>query len=128
MGVTVVRLLWGCFGAIVLCAGLLSAAAFAAPAPSANRSAATGEEATPPQIQQLLTLLADPKVQTWLKQQNEAKAAAASARDTAGELVSHALDSHLAAIREHIVVLARAVPDLPDQFERAADPRHRGSR
>src|SRR5438445_10347737 len=89
----------------------------AAPAPAASRSAAAGEDATPPQIQQLLTLLADPKVEAWLKQQNEAKTAVA-ARDSAEESVSHYLDSRLGAIREHIVALARTVPDLPNQFER----------
>ena len=108
------RTLWGGVAAMILFAGLLSGPA-AAPAP--NRSPGTGAEATPPQIQQLLTLLADPKVQAWLKQQNETKSAAGSGEAVA-ESVSHALDTRLAAIREHIVDLVRAVPDLPDQFER----------
>jgi len=111
-----VRLLRSYLAAIVLFAGLL-AVAVAAPATAANRSTSAGEEATPPQIQQLLTLLADPKVEAWLKKQNEAKSAA-STRDSAEASISHALDTRLAAIREHIVGLARTVPDLPNQFER----------
>jgi moderate conductance mechanosensitive channel len=110
------RTLRGCVAAIILSVAVVSGAAAAAPA--ANRSPSAGVEANPPQIQQLLTLLADPKVQTWLKQQNEAKAATASQQDIGEESVSRALDSRLAAIREHIVALTRAVPDLPNQFER----------
>src|SRR5271165_3103199 len=110
------RTLRGCLAAIILAATIVSGAAAAAPA--AKRPAAAGEEATPPQVQQLLTLLADPKVQAWLKQQNDAKSAAASGQDISEESVSHVLDSHLGAIREHIVALARTVPDLPNQFER----------
>ena len=119
VGVKNLRTLRGCIAAIVLFATFLSGivAAFAA---AADRSPAASEEATPPQIQQLLTLLADPKVETWLKQQNEAKAAAASMRDKKAKSVSHALDSRLGAIREHIVAVADTIPDVPNQFERGA--------
>jgi small-conductance mechanosensitive channel len=61
--------------------------------------------------------LADPKVQAWLAQ-HEAKPAAAPSREIAEESVSHALDTRLATIREHIAALARTIPDLPDQFWR----------
>ena len=94
-------------------------AADAASVASSPRPSPAGNEAVPPQIQQLLTLLADPKVEAWLKQQNEAKGAAGSA-DTAEESVSHVLDSRLGAIREHIVGLAYTIPDLPSQFRRGA--------
>jgi moderate conductance mechanosensitive channel len=113
------RILRGCFAATILFATLLSATV-AASAAVANRSAPAGEEATPSQIQQFLTLLADPKVQTWLKQQNETRSAAASGRDAVEESPSHVLDSHLGAIREHIVGLADTIPDVPNQFERGA--------
>ena len=92
----------------------------AASAAAANRSVPAGDEATPPQIQQLLTLLADPKVQTWLKQQNETRSAAISARDTVEELPPHVLDARLGAIREHIVALADTIPDVPNQFKRGS--------
>jgi len=90
----------------------LACAALAAPAPSAEA------EATSPKIHQLLTLLADPGVQVWLKQQNEAKSSAASRQDIADESVSQALDTRLAAIHEHITALASTVPDLANQFWR----------
>ena len=113
------RTLRGCLAATILFAAFLSGTV-AASAAAANRSAAAGDEATPPQIQQLLTLLADPKVQTWLKQQNESRSAAASGRDAIEESPSHILDSRLGAIREHIVGLANTVPDVPNQFERGS--------
>jgi small-conductance mechanosensitive channel len=77
------------------------------------------EEASPQQIQELMTLLADPKVRNWLEQQS--KAEAASERAATEESVSQALDSRLGAIREHIAALAGTVPDLPNQYERGHD-------
>jgi hypothetical protein len=74
----------------------------------------TSEEASPKQIQELMTLLGDPKVRNWLDQQSKAQAAAEHA--AMEESVAQALDGRLAAIREHFVALARAVPDLPNQY------------
>src|SRR5215469_7789717 len=76
----------------------------------------TSEEASPKQIQELMTLLGDPKVRNWLEQQSRAQAAAEQAATE--ESVSQALDEHLAAIREHLAALAGTVPDLPNQFWR----------
>ena len=94
--------------------------------------ATTGEgAATPPEIHELLTLLADPKnrelltllanpkIQKWLEEQGETKAAAGSAQETDNSVEDY-LNSQAGAIREQIVGLARAIPDLPNQFERAA--------
>jgi small-conductance mechanosensitive channel len=117
VGVKLMRTLWRCLAAIVVSAGLLSGAV-AATAPKGTKPS-TSEEASPKQIQELTTLLADPKVRNWLEQQ--AGAEAASERAATEESVSQALDSRLAAIREHIVALAAAVPDLPNQFERGHD-------
>jgi moderate conductance mechanosensitive channel len=117
--VKLLRTLGGCLAAIILFAVALSGAA-PMPAAAANRSPAESAEATPPQIQQLLTLLGEPKVQAWLKQQNEAKSAAASGRVTAEGSPAHFLDSRVGAIREHIVALAHTVPDVPNQFARGA--------
>jgi hypothetical protein len=85
-------------------------------------------EATSPKIHELLTLLADPAVQVWLKQQNETKSSAVSGQNTTEESVSQALDTRVAAIREHIVALALTVPDLPNQFWQGRDARYRGPR
>ena len=79
----------------------------------------TSQEASPKQIQELMTLLADPKVRNWLEEQS--KAEAASERAATEQPVSQVLDSRLAAIREHIVALADTVPDLPNQYERGRD-------
>src|ERR1700739_4510798 len=111
------RTLWRCLAAIIVFAGLLPGVEAATPQKAPNPS--TSEEASPKQIQELTTLLADPKVRNWLEQQ--AGAEAGSARGATPEAVLQALDSRVAAIREHIVALAPAVPDLPNQFERGHD-------
>src|SRR5947209_6911861 len=100
------------FSMTLACAALAAQHAAGIPAPSVVA------ETTAPKIHELLTLLADPGVQAWLKQQTETKTAAASRQDIAEESVSQALDIRLAAIREHIVALAGTVPDLPNQFWR----------
>jgi moderate conductance mechanosensitive channel len=100
------------FSTTLACVALAAQHARAAPGPSAEA------EATSPKIHELLTLLADPGVQVWLKQQNEVKSSAASRQDIADESVSQALDTRLAAIREHINALASTVPDLANQFWR----------
>jgi len=58
-------------------------------------------------------------VRDWLEKESKAEAAQARESDTEGNSVSHEFDAHLAAIREHIVALGAALPDLPDQIETA---------
>ena len=118
MGVSILRTVWGCLATIILFSAVLSGAE-AASAAAANRSPAAGEEATPKQIQELMTLLADPKVRDWLEQESKAKAAQARATDAEAISISHEFDSRVAAIREHIVALGAALPDLPKQIEHA---------
>src|SRR5215469_6856228 len=98
-------------GAIIF-AAMLPCGGFAATQQAAKPSASGG--ASPKQIQELMTLLANPKVRNWLEK--ESKAEAASEQAASEESVSQALDGRLAAIREHIVVLAGTVPDLPNQY------------
>ena len=112
------RTVRGCLATIILFAAVMSGAA-AASAAAANRSPAASEEATPKQIQELMTLLADPKVRDWLEQESKAKAAQARASDGEASSISHEFDSRVGAIREHIVALGTALPDLPDQIEHA---------
>jgi moderate conductance mechanosensitive channel len=85
----------------------------------AASSASASDEATSPKIHEFLTLLADPKVQEWLEKQGAAKAGA-SGSETGETSVSHELDADLSAIREHIIALGAAFPDVPNQFERAS--------
>ena len=100
------------FSMTLACAALAAEPAAGTPTPSVV------EEAAAPKIRELLALLADPSVQVWLKLQNETKSASTSRQDIAEASVSQVLDTRLAAIREHIVALAGAVPDLPNQFWR----------
>jgi len=115
IGHTVRRVAAICFVVAILAIGS-SIGAFAATPKAGKPAASTSQEATPKQIQELMTLLADPKVRNWLEQQSKAEAAAEQAATE--ESVPQALDSRLAAMREHIVGLAGTVPDLPNQFER----------
>ena len=81
---------------------------------AATQEAATSDEASPKQIQELMTLLGDRKVRDWLERQSKAQAAA---EQTATEVsVSQALDRRLEAIREHLAAIASTLPDLPNQF------------
>src|SRR5215468_3751240 len=105
-----------CLAAAIL-ATMASSGGFAA-AQKATKPTQS-EDSTPQKIQELMTLLADPKVRDWLEQ--ESKAEAASEQAATEESVSRALDGRLAAMREHIVDLARTVPDLPNQYERGHD-------
>ena len=96
------------FTAVLPCGGFAATQKVAKPL--------TSEEASPKQIQELMTLLGDPKVRNWLEKESKAQAAAEQAGTE--ESASQALDSRLAAMREHIVTLAGTVPDLPNQYWR----------
>src|SRR5215472_6895111 len=103
--------------AAVLVIGL-SAGGWAA-TPKAGKPASAKTEATPEKIQQLMTLLADPKVRDWLEQESKAEAAQERKSGSDETSVSHYIDKRVGATREHIVALAAAIPDLPDQFAQA---------
>src|SRR5215469_2356882 len=104
--------------AIVLFSTVLPYGAFAAQQVGGKAAAPASEEATQPKIHEFVTLLADPKIQQWLKEQDQAKATTGSRLDSAEMSMSHYLDGRLGAIREHIVALGGTIPDLPNQFLR----------
>jgi moderate conductance mechanosensitive channel len=119
------RTLRSCLAAIILSATLTFEAA-AAPDDGSN------QEATAPpkmhelltllndsKIHELLTLLSDRKIQEWLGKQDEAKSAALSAEKT-DKPVAGDVKSRAGAAHQQIVAIARAIPDLPNQFEQAA--------
>ncbi len=111
--------LWTGFLA-VCCAAAMLTTTFAPHGFAATRKEAkppVSEEATPKQIQELMTLLADPKVRDWLEKESKAEAAQARASDAEETSVSHYFDERVAATREHIVALAAALPELPNQFK-----------
>src|SRR5262245_20435414 len=58
------------------------------------------EEATPQKIQELMTLLADPKVRDWLDRESKAEAAQEKALDPESGSVSHYFDSRVGAVRQ----------------------------
>jgi moderate conductance mechanosensitive channel len=86
-----------------------------APCSAFAASAAGGAVAASPKAHELLTLLA----QEWLEEQGLAKPAAAAAQKTDTSTEDY-LNSSAGAIHDQIVALARAIPDLPNEFERAA--------
>jgi hypothetical protein len=93
--------------------------ALAAQHAGATPTPAAGEEtATSPKIHELITLLADPGIQKWLRDEDDKKSAVPSNKNTADQSVSHYFVSRLRASREHIFALANTLPDLPNQFER----------
>jgi moderate conductance mechanosensitive channel len=111
------RALRTCVAAIILSAALMSGAAAANKGPG-GASSASGEAAPPPEIAAFMTLLADPKVQKWLlEEQHAVKASQKPAPEE--ETVSQYVDARIVATREHFAALGSALPDLPNQFERA---------
>jgi small-conductance mechanosensitive channel len=107
-----------CLAAIILAIGLPTVG-WAATPKAGKPAASANSEATPEKIQQLMTLLADPKVRDWLDKESKAEAAQARASDAEETSVSHYFDERIGATRDHIVALATAFPDLPNQFEQA---------
>jgi moderate conductance mechanosensitive channel len=117
-------------GSLTRAAAVFLAAIILATAPSSGALAAASKagkpapseksEATPEKIQELMVLLADPKVRDWLEQESKAEIAQENKSDEETNSISHEFDSHVAAVREHIVALGAALPDLPNQFEHAA--------
>jgi small-conductance mechanosensitive channel len=95
----------------------LPCGAFAAQKTGTSAASVAGDAATSPKIHELVSLLADPEIQEWLKQEDKKKSAA-EPKDDADSSVSHYFVSRLRAVREHIAALAGGLPDLPGQFDR----------
>jgi small-conductance mechanosensitive channel len=107
-----------CFAAVLVAAAALTSAYAAQKVELASQAPAATAEEPPAQVRALLNLLSDTTVQKWLDKQAEAKAPAAAAQETDGSVEDY-LDTRAGAIHEQVVALARAVPDLPHQFEQA---------
>jgi small-conductance mechanosensitive channel len=110
---------------------LLIGAARLAPASAANtlsfapKSPKPAAETAPPsEIQALLNLLADPKVQVWLKDQSKAEPADKSTPKPLLESPEAMMSSRVEAVREHIAGMLEVMPTMPAQFARAADVLH----
>jgi len=108
-----------CLAALILAVAPLSGA-FAAQGSVGKPAAAKADETTPAKIHELLTLLADPKVQEWLDKEAKAKAASQSAPENVETSISRYFDAQLGAVRTHMLALAGALPDVPNQFQRGS--------
>src|SRR5262245_33970412 len=89
-------------------------------APALAQDAPPAPKETPPQVRELLDLLADPAVRDWLQQQKAAQAAAPAAPAAPEKSTSGLLAERLAAVRQHLQTLAAALPLLPDKLRDAA--------
>ena len=85
---------------------------------SGGSSSASEYEATSPQIAEFMALLADPKVRDWLEKQGAVEASHSKPAPKE-ETISQYVDARIGATREHFVALGSALPDLPNDFERA---------
>ena len=89
---------------------------------SFGKPAKTSAETAPPsEIQALLNLLADPKVQAWLAQQGKNQVAAPPPAVSAPASPEEMMSSRVEAVREHIAEIADTMPSIPAQFAHAAD-------
>jgi small-conductance mechanosensitive channel len=91
----------------------------ASPPPPADGVASDGTASNatgggePAKVRELLDLLADPAIQSWLKAEHAAKTAAPA------EAPTPQLSSRLAAIHAHLGALVQIIPQMPNQFARA---------
>jgi moderate conductance mechanosensitive channel len=89
---------------------------------SFGKPAKTSAETAPPsEIQALLNLLADPKVQAWLVQQNKTEPAASAPVRPEHDSPEEVMSSRVEAVREHIAAMTEAIPGMPAEFEHAKD-------
>jgi hypothetical protein len=81
------------------------------------------EGGIPPQVNQLIDLLDDPAVRTWMDQQRSARnppqTSPAEPRQPQATLSTFTA-SRLALIRQHLQTLAAALPNLPGELRQAA--------
>jgi small-conductance mechanosensitive channel len=93
---------------LAVCAGAVLAQTTASPA-----------DDTPPQVRELLDLLADPAVRDWLEQQRAAAPVPPPAPVAPEMTPSGFMADRLTTIRQHLHAIAAALPTLPSEFRRA---------
>ena len=115
-----------CLIALLFGAATLPAADAASGMPTfAPKSAKAAAETAPPsEVQALLNLLADPKVQAWLTQQKKNEAATADSTKPALESPEEMMSSRVEAVREHIAGMVDVMPGMPAEFAHAMDVFH----
>jgi moderate conductance mechanosensitive channel len=107
--------------AVLLGGAVTSPVAYAASATAAKSAKASAETASPAEIDALLSLLADAKVQAWLRQQHENQAAAPAPAKPSDESPQDMMSASVDAVREHLTEMADAIPGMPAEFANAAD-------
>ncbi len=105
------------FGIVTLPAGYAAGAA----APTVKSTKPKAETAPPAEIDALMSLLADPKVQAWLKEQHATEAAAPAPRKTQIDSPAEMMSARVEAVREHMAGMVDAMPEMPAEYARAAD-------
>ena len=89
---------------------------FLASAASLGARAQPAPSPPPPQVQQLLQLMQDPAVRSWIDEQQKPPAAAAAV-PAAEPTTSEIMMQRITGLRERLAALAAAVPRLPDEFD-----------
>jgi moderate conductance mechanosensitive channel len=97
------------------CVLLLFVLGLAAPARAAAPAPAPQDQ--PTKVRQLLDLLSDPEVQSWIQAQQAGKAAALPAAE--GAAMGY-MSARVGAIRAHLVAVVAVIPRLPEEFGKAA--------
>ncbi|HEY3912817.1 MAG TPA: mechanosensitive ion channel family protein [Stellaceae bacterium] len=97
-----------------------SAKAASATAFAVKSAKSPAEVAPPSEIQALLNLLADPKVQAWLGQQHAAPVAAEPPKPQ-HDYPAEMLSSRVEAVHEHLMAMTAILPGMPAQFAQAGD-------
>src|SRR6266513_3049846 len=118
LGIKTTDRLVGICLAVVIVTMTLPCGGFAAQQATARPASSSEADATAAKVQQLLELLADPRVQKSLEER--VKSATKPAEAAADASISSYWNARLTAVREHIAALLITLPDLPGQFERAA--------
>src|SRR4051794_11829880 len=109
-------------GAVLIACGAATGAVAASATMPAGKSEKTSAETAPPaEIQSLLNLMADPKVQDWLKQQHATAVAAPAAAKAEDEAPAEMISTRIEAVRQRITGMTDILPGMPAEFAHAAD-------
>ena len=96
-------------------------AAFSLAVPHVAAQERSPVPAVPPQVDELVRLLEDPAIRTWLEQAKAAQAPVGERVEEAEAAASAGLAARLSGVREHVRTVVNAVPRIPGEAARAGD-------